>query len=90
MKFIIMVWLEFFARARPVRQARSPLHEHDEKPVTSVHEVGGDRVLASMLARSPTVRPFFASPGRTSAAVPVTVPAVSQLFFGLRGSSNRR
>ena len=48
MKFIIMVWLAFFARHSPVSTAReSGLHEHDQVAGDQrPHEVDGDSVLA--------------------------------------------
>ena len=48
MKFIIMVWLAFFARARPgLDDGEAGLHEHDEEAGDQrPDEVDGDQVLA--------------------------------------------
>ena len=51
MKFIIMVWLAFLARQRPVSTIAKPgLHEHDQEAGDQrPDEVDGDLVLADLV-----------------------------------------
>ena len=68
MKFIIMVWLAFLARQRPVSTMAKPACMNmTRKPVTSVQT----KLIAILFwptwfTTSPIVRPFFASATATS------------------------
>src|SRR5437867_12512297 len=79
MKFIIMVWLEFFARASPVSTMANPACMNmTRKPVTSVQtKFVAIRFWPTAFTTSAIVKPFFASLTGISAAVPVIVPAGS-------------
>src|SRR5438105_10158370 len=79
MKFIIMVWLAFFARARPVSTIAKPACMNmTRKPVTSVQmKFDAMTFCPTVFTRSATVSPFFASPTGMSLTVPVMVPAGS-------------
>src|SRR5262245_5027583 len=83
MKFIIMVWLAFFARASPVSTIANPACMNmTRKPVTSVQtKLVAMRFWPTALTTSWTVRPFLGSLTGMSAAVPVSVPAGSPAAF---------
>src|SRR5204863_7517909 len=81
MKFIIMVWLAFLARHRPVSTIAKPACMNiTRKPVIRVHT----KLIATLfwpawLTRSPMVRPFLLSLTTTSDTVPVSDPSGSPL-----------
>src|SRR5216117_2988296 len=83
MKFIIIVWLAFFARANPVSTIANPACMNmTRKPVTKVQtKLVAMRFWPTALTTSAIVSPFFGSPTGMSAAVPVTVPAGSPAAF---------
>src|SRR5207244_3425095 len=83
MKFIIMVWLAFFARANPVSTMAKPACMNmTRKPVTSVQtKLVAIRFWPTALTTSWIVSPFFMSATGISAAVPVSVPPGSPAAF---------
>src|SRR5262245_22211078 len=83
MKFIIMVWLAFLARASPVSTIANPACMNmTRKPVMSVHtKLVATRFWPSIVTTSPTISPFLGSAIGMSAAVPVMVPAGSPAAF---------
>src|SRR5258706_7897261 len=83
MKFIIMVWFEFFARASPVSTIAKPACMNmTRNPVTSVQtKLVATRFWPTIVTTSATVKPALASAIGMSAAVPVIVPAGSPLAF---------
>ena len=79
MKFIIMVWLAFFARHKTGFDDReSGLHEHDQEAGDSVQmKLIAILFWPTWLAMSPTVRPFavgFLSVTGSATAMSVMVP----------------
>src|SRR5712691_8045197 len=76
MKFIIMVWLAFFARHKPVSTRANPACMNiTRKPATRVQT----KLMAIVFwpiwfTTSASVRPFFMSPTGMSATLPVIVP----------------
>src|SRR5436190_16770293 len=83
MKFIIMVWLAFFARASPVSTMANPACMNmTRKPVTSVQtKLVAIRFWPTALTTSVIVRPFFMSLTGMSEALPVIVPPGSPAAF---------
>ena len=79
MKFIIIVWLAFLARHRPVSTMANPACMNmTRKPVTSVQtKLIAITFWPTIETTSASVSPAFASPIGMSAAVPVIVPAGS-------------
>src|ERR1700675_1236010 len=87
MKFIIMVWLAFFARANPVSTIAKPACMNmTRKPVTSVHtKFVAIRLAPTAFTTSVIVRPALGSAIGMSAGLPVIVPpgAPAALSSGL-------
>src|SRR5712691_7820059 len=81
MKFIIIVWLAFLARQRPVSTMANPACMNmTKKPVTRVQT----KLIATLFwpawfTKSPMVSPFLLSPTVTSLALPVSEPSGSPL-----------
>src|SRR5258708_27493819 len=81
MKFIIIVWLAFLARHRPVSTIAKPACMNiTRKPVTKVQtKLIAMRFWPAWFTVSASVTPLVASAGTTSLIVPVLVPPGSPL-----------